>query len=216
MKLQIKGLWYGVEVLEHTDGVSGSREYDTCIRLHLDDVTDELDTRAHLNNRDPSYEYGNHRQRAREQTKYLRMNWDEHAATFDYLLSYNESQNGLWSSAASHIAQMPHQNHQYRQFTGNVQVIKAVGNHIVLTFCQSTPMPKIFTVILSRHLNGLSFREIESIKKLLSYRFLNVDSVRRVCLNGASATFNSKTGLLLLLVSVFAVVRSAVAGSKRQ
>lgn len=45
----------------------------------------------------------------------------------------------------------------YNQFTGTVQVIKAVGTHIVLTFCQNLPTSQLFTIVLTRHPNELSY-----------------------------------------------------------
>lgn len=55
----------------------------------------------------------------------------------------------------------------YNQFTGTVQVIKAVGTHIVLTFCQNLPTSQLFSIVLTRHPNELS-SEV-SLKRL----FLN-------------------------------------------
>lgn len=42
------------------------------------------------------------------------------------------------------------------QFTGTVQVMEAVDDHLVLTFCQTVPTEELFTVILSRKLNTLT------------------------------------------------------------
>lgn len=47
-------------------------------------------------------------------------------------------------------------NSPYTQFTGTVQVMKAVGNHLVLTFCQTIPTQELFSVILSRKPNTLN------------------------------------------------------------
>jgi len=44
----------------------------------------------------------------------------------------------------------------YHQFTGTVQVMKAVGNHLVLTFCETLPKSQIFTIILTRKPHLLS------------------------------------------------------------
>jgi len=44
----------------------------------------------------------------------------------------------------------------YSQFTGTVQVMKAVGNHLVLTFCETLPKSQMFTIILTRKLHPLS------------------------------------------------------------
>lgn len=43
----------------------------------------------------------------------------------------------------------------YSQFGGTVQVIKAVGDHLVLTFCQRTD-DQLFTLILTRRPNTLT------------------------------------------------------------
>lgn len=44
----------------------------------------------------------------------------------------------------------------YGQFTGIVQVMKAVGHHMVLTFCNNLPYSQFFSIVLSRHHNTLS------------------------------------------------------------
>ena len=56
----------------------------------------------------------------------------------------------------------------YNQFTGTVQVMKAVGNHLVLTFCETLPKSQIFTIILTRKLHLLS-REVSIDSTKLSY-----------------------------------------------
>lgn len=47
-------------------------------------------------------------------------------------------------------------NSPYTQFTGTLQVMKAVGNHLVLTFCQTIPKGHLFSIILSRKPNTLT------------------------------------------------------------
>lgn len=49
----------------------------------------------------------------------------------------------------------------YAQFTGTVQVMKAVGNHLVLTFCETLPKSQMFTIILTRKPHMLS-REVRN------------------------------------------------------
>lgn len=41
----------------------------------------------------------------------------------------------------------------HSHYTGTVQVMKAVGNHLVLTFCEKSEM---FTIILARYKNTLA------------------------------------------------------------
>lgn len=38
----------------------------------------------------------------------------------------------------------------YDQFTGTIQVMKAIGRHMVLTFCENLPRSQLFSVVLSR------------------------------------------------------------------
>lgn len=45
---------------------------------------------------------------------------------------------------------------KYSQFTGTVQVMKAVGNHMVLTFCENLPGSQLFSIVLSRRPDTLS------------------------------------------------------------
>lgn len=45
---------------------------------------------------------------------------------------------------------------KYAQFTGTVQVMKAVGSHMVLTFCENLPGSQLFSIILSRKPDMLS------------------------------------------------------------
>lgn len=47
-------------------------------------------------------------------------------------------------------------NSPYTQFTGTVQVMKAVGSHLVLTFCQTIPKGHLFSIIVSRKPNTLT------------------------------------------------------------
>lgn len=42
------------------------------------------------------------------------------------------------------------------QFIGTIQVMKAVGNHLVLSFCQSFENRQLFSVILTRDSNTIS------------------------------------------------------------
>lgn len=51
----------------------------------------------------------------------------------------------------------------YNQFTGTIQVMKAVSDHLVLTFCQKlegnqkkNEGNKLFSVVLSRRPNSLT------------------------------------------------------------
>lgn len=40
--LQIMGLWYGSEIIMHSQDFPGVYEYDSCVIIHLTDVTDQV------------------------------------------------------------------------------------------------------------------------------------------------------------------------------
>uniref|UniRef100_A0A182PBA8 Lipocalin/cytosolic fatty-acid binding domain-containing protein n=1 Tax=Anopheles epiroticus TaxID=199890 RepID=A0A182PBA8_9DIPT len=140
-----------------------------------------------------SYEQQNQqRQRAQGSHQYqhdprsmrnLRLIWDESEHTLEYTLRYNTSKPGFWISASPQSGSMIQL--QYVQFTGTVQVLKAVNNQLVLNFCQSLPGGQLFTIVLSRVPMGLGPEDIQSIRNLLRRRGLPTTSVRKVCQSGA-------------------------------
>lgn len=96
--------------------------------------------------------------------RYLRLIWDEKESTLDYTLRFNASRPGFWISSAPQsgsMVQLP-----YIQFTGTIQVLKAINNQLVLTFCQSLPGGQLFSVVLSRQPMGLSPEVISGRGKL--------------------------------------------------
>lgn len=222
------GQWYGAEVINHMDDSHIETYYETCVVIHLEDITEEFYQNeqqhqylGHDRDRDRNhgyntggYDHHRHNNHHRDQNRYLTVRWDERDATMKYFLSFNDNSTGYWRSIAPQQGSLVRNN--YEQFTGSIQVMKAVGNHLVLTFCSSAPNAKMFTVILARYRNTLTYDEIKSIKNLLNYRQLPVTSVRRVCINGASSLYITKTGFLLTLISVACVLRMVMSGVKAQ
>lgn len=205
------GIWYGAEVITHQDGPHMEQIYDTCVVLHLAEVTDDHTSSDPYMSRDREHgyqnnHYNNNNRFLRDQLRYLQLTWDERGASLEYLLKFNYTRTGHWESARPQKGQLSDRN--YKQFTGTVQVMKAVGNHLVLTFCQTAPNNQMFSIILSRRRNMLTYDEIQSIKKMLNYRNLPISSVRRVCLNGAASLYNSKTGILLLFAALYGILRT--------
>lgn len=99
----------------------------------------------------------------------------------EYSLRYNTTRRGFWISSpplpgwflwndrndevindSIHVLDSQ-LNSPYTQFTGTLQVMKAVGNHLVLTFCQTIPKGHLFSVILSRKPNTLT-HEVRILK----------------------------------------------------
>lgn len=56
----------------------------------------------------------------------------------------------------------------YSQFKGTIQVMKAVGNHLVLTFCETLPRSQFFTIVLTKKPHNLS-RDVRFFKSMLIY-----------------------------------------------
>lgn len=77
----------------------------------------------------------------------------------------------------------------YGQFTGTIQVMKAVGNHMVLTFCENLPGSQLYSVILSRKPGTLSIDvrfDFWFLNLVLTFNFssiyprnLNLNSINR-------------------------------------
>lgn len=203
-------------MITHQDGVYREQIYDTCVIVHMAEITDEVASSEQYRPRDNSrgYHGGSTTNHQYDQQRFLRLTWDEKGANFEYMLRFNDSNSGFWKSSSPH--QISATERYYTPFTGTVQVMKAVGNHVVLTFCEAAPKNQLFTIILARQRNELSRSDLQSVHKLLSYRQMPINNVRKVCLTGGAASlYSSKTGVMLLLASLVCVVRSLV-GSKQE
>uniref|UniRef100_A0A2M3ZEH9 Putative secreted peptide n=1 Tax=Anopheles braziliensis TaxID=58242 RepID=A0A2M3ZEH9_9DIPT len=248
---QIMGIWYGSEVITHNGHDEGEVVYNTCVVIHLADVTNSTplvppnhqpggssppyfsrgSATSASSNPDyrTSYGYGSpgssgqgrntggrsdsgtigssnydlYQQRQyqlqAQSMRYLRLIWDESEHTLEYTLRYNSSRPGFWISSSPQSGSMIQL--QYVQFTGTVQVLKAINNQLVLTFCQSIPSGQLFTIVLSRIPMGLAPEEIQSIRNMLRRRGLPATSVRKVCQSGAFRSDPVSVGVLLLLLS---------------
>ncbi|XP_022213822.2 uncharacterized protein LOC111068575 [Drosophila obscura] len=227
---QIMGLWYGSEIIVHSQDFPGVYEYDSCVIIHLADVTDQMVNS--LNNRGygggngggggyglpdynrnqnnygrapttPSYmgedDYPNHQGRVKQ--NYLRLVWSERDNNLEYTFNYTTRTPGQWSNIGDQRGSLVTLN-SYTQFTGTVQVVKAVNDHLVLTFCGNDVKSSIYTVVLSRNRLGLSADELRSIRNLLSRRGLYTETIRKVC-NGCGQLGGSIISVLLLLLLVW-------------
>lgn len=117
---------------------------------------------------------------------YLRLIWDENGLDREVSVRYNQSRPGFWLAthpAGSASAADP----SYQIFTGTLQVMKAVENHLVITFCQTFRSGELFSILLTRKPNTLTNEETHRIRSMLKRRGLNTASVRKVCASGASS-----------------------------
>lgn len=225
---QIMGIWFGSEVITHLGNEDGESIYDTCVVIHLSDITNSTaasespyrdqgpevrfgtsygypgDRSQQQHNSDGNRRYQNQQYHNRQQhtsSRFLKLLWDEKDHTLEYTLRFNNSRPGFWISSAPQsgsMIQLP-----YIQFTGTVQVLKAINNQLVLTFCQSLPGGQLFSIVLSRQAMGLSLEENQSIRNLLKRRNLSTTSVRKVCYNGAADRALFGTALVLTAALLF-------------
>lgn len=222
---QMMGLWYGSEIIVHSQDFPGTYEYDSCVIIHLTDATDQI----RLSQANRGYGYGNHDYNRNQnnygrttttqssypdsdeyplrsiqsQQKYLRLIWSERDNNLEYTFNYTTSAPGQWSNIGDQRGSLVTLN-TYTQFTGTVQVVKAVNDHLVLTFCGNDVKSSIYTVVLTRNRLGLSLDELRSIRNLLSRRGLYTETIRKVC-NGCGRL----GGSLFALSAVLLVARLA-------
>lgn len=102
------------------------------------------------------YDYEHRQQQQpRERIRYLRLVWSERDNNLEYTFNYTTNAPGLWSNVGDQRGSLARLN-AYSQFTGIVQVVKAVNDHLVLTFCGNDVKSSIYTVVLTRNRLGLS------------------------------------------------------------
>jgi len=209
----IMGMWFGTEVITHHDHEIGEFVYDSCITVMLSEITHEVVTTTHSpHHRSMGSDYYHDRNpeiyrerqlldsyHKNQPTRYIRLEWDEKGVALEYTLRFNNSRRGFWVSTTQQKGTMT--DLHYNQFTGTIQVIKAVGNHIVLTFCQNLPTSQLFSIVLTRHFNELRHDEIQSIRGLLRRRGLSTNSVRKVCRNSSSSMTTSLAVVFLGLIA---------------
>lgn len=135
------------------------------------------------------------------QYRYLKLVWDEMGKDLHYKLKYNESNQGLWISYKDQEGAIS--DLTYTQFSGTVQVVKAVQNHLVLTFCNRKVNGSFFSVILARRLNALSEEDIRSNRNLLKRRGLSTSSIRKVCNSGSGLMQISSIILFIAAIKHF-------------
>ncbi|XP_070504517.1 uncharacterized protein [Chironomus tepperi] len=197
----LMGLWYGAEIITHHESEAYETVYDSCVVVHLADANElgmedydysnyddkVVNQRPNINSRQNYNFHGSNRR--------LRLIWDEKGRSLEYTLRVDSSRRGFWMTSGPQKGTML--DLPYNQFTGTVQVMKAVGNHLVLTFCETLPKSQMFTIILTRKPHLLSREDVQSVRNLLRRRGLSVQSVRKVCRN-SSVTIKSSIMLTII------------------
>ncbi|KAJ8985510.1 hypothetical protein NQ317_015054 [Molorchus minor] len=122
--------------------------------------------------------------------KYLRLYWDESdSASTEFHLRYNVSRPGFWISSGPEVGMSL--NPKFSHFAGTIQVLKAVGTHLVPTFLP--PNTREATLYLK-----LEPVEIHGVHGLLHRKGLSTNAVKKVCNNKGNRI--SEIELYLLLI----------------
>uniref|UniRef100_A0A1A9W7L7 Lipocalin/cytosolic fatty-acid binding domain-containing protein n=1 Tax=Glossina brevipalpis TaxID=37001 RepID=A0A1A9W7L7_9MUSC len=219
---QISGKWYGNEIIMHTQDLPGVYQYDSCVIVHINDVTEQMHDYNHHNYRVPAPtimdsvsvtqpvdEY----EPLHASVRYLRLIWNEKDLNIEYIFNYTMNRPGLWHNMGEQRGSMVALN-QYTQFSGRIQVVNSINDHLVLTFCGSDMHHSIYTIVLSRNPDGLNsvvcsrklIQTIRSIRNLLTRRGLYTESIRKVC-ETTSSSGHRKMITLLKLSSVGVLMR---------
>ncbi|XP_024080502.1 uncharacterized protein LOC106669720 isoform X2 [Cimex lectularius] len=169
----IQGLWYVVQTVYHKPNNSIPEGYSTR------DVCPEL--RLYQNQDDQ-----------RHQTQVMRAELREGIFQQFYFFSiYDSSQPGVWviGRQSTDNAQM--------DMSGTVEVLKAVGDHMVLKFC--TTGVSLYSSVLSRS-KTMSQASLKSINSMLTHWKLEKVSVVKTCINGASPIIPSVMFITFLVI----------------
>ncbi|XP_073971575.1 uncharacterized protein isoform X2 [Rhodnius prolixus] len=155
---QVLGRWYAVEMVQHRDDTKhpkGKVVVDACPLLHL----------------------------TRTDTNQIKLLWDEKAGKLEYNFHIQDliNQPGYWLSYGAQNGSLLRMS--YNQFAGTVEVTKAVGTHMVLTFC--TPETELYSVVMSRG-KHLPKAELRGVNRMLEHRELQIFSIRETCKDSAS------------------------------
>ncbi|XP_055378848.1 uncharacterized protein LOC129610331 [Condylostylus longicornis] len=194
---KILGKWYGNDIIEHA-GFStdpGVYYYDTCAEITIYNVRF-----ANFANKKISS--------INDEILLLELTWEERGyydsetTIIEYALQFNRATPGFWVTVDKQKGFSPAL--KYNQFNGTIQVVKAVKDQLVLTFCGLKLGESFFSIILTRNLQPLPFDDLDSTYKLLRRRGLTTDHVRRVCQprNNSNTT---KSSLIILIVLIFLI-----------
>ncbi|EEB13045.1 conserved hypothetical protein [Pediculus humanus corporis] len=154
---QLMGAWYIIEIIHHKrdEGmVHGSISLKVCPQIFI----------------------------GRESRSDMRLIWKEPSATFYYKIRLDNHNNpGSWISSGPHNESSTSSSF-FTHFTGTIQVMKAVGNHMALTFCTTQNDRSLFSVVLSRE-RKLSKLEIRGVNNMLQRRGLEPLLSKYTCSN---------------------------------
>ncbi|XP_050548949.1 uncharacterized protein LOC126910430 [Daktulosphaira vitifoliae] len=128
----------------------------------------------------------------------LRMLWYEPLITVEYTFKIQERNSpGHWVSTGAQNVTLK-ESAKYNHFAGFVYVRKAVGDHMVLTFC--SPNTELYSVVLSRE-KWLPNSDLRSITNNMNKNKLLVTQTKRACRNSSSMIHST-----IWLLAIFSLI----------
>ncbi|XP_068628889.1 uncharacterized protein [Battus philenor] len=193
----LTGMWYGVEFIQHLAGDSRVDYVRTCIVIHISEPHDRPSTENQL------FHVQHINAKFRQEFRHLRLLWDEAGQTIEYALYFRNDSAGYWQVYSGQNGTIPSRP-TYQQFSGTVQVLKAVNDHLLLNFCQegtSTVPAQLYSVLFSRDPGTMPRWQIDSVHTLLQNKKLSVASRRMVCGNGGNRPYSMMFSILSCIVA---------------
>lgn len=201
----VTGKWKTLELYLHLSK-EGVHKYNSCPIITIWE-TDQIPTSTFGPSTENQLFHVQHiNAKFRQQFRHLRLLWDEGGQTTEYALYFRNESAGYWQVFDGQNGTMTTNPH-YQQFSGTVQVLKAVNDHLVLNFCQEPKNGRpaqLYSVLFSRDPGMMARWEVESVHTMLQNKKLSVASRRMVCGNGAVKPFHSIVlSVLLIFLYVF-------------
>ncbi|XP_053601360.1 uncharacterized protein LOC128670035 [Plodia interpunctella] len=192
----LMGMWYGVEFIQHLAGDARVDYARSCIVVHIAEPMEQPSTENQL------FHVQHINAKFRQDYRHLRLLWDEAGQTSEYGLYFRNDSAGYWQvfdGQNGTLTTLPN----YQQFSGSIQVLKAVNDHLVLNFCQEPRngrAAQLYSVLFSRDPGTMARWEIDSVHSMLQNKKLSVASRRMVCGNNAERAVHSLLLCFMIVV----------------
>ncbi|KAK0180250.1 hypothetical protein PV327_005915 [Microctonus hyperodae] len=174
------GKWYVVEIMEHNpipeDSIGSRMVVDMCPIIKLERVNN-----------------------------LLRLLWTEEGGSLEYKFRVsNSGAPGVWISVGLQNGTLV--KNSYTQFGGSVHVMKAVAQHMVLTFCSGSPDYQLYSILMGRQ-HILDRSAIVGVHNLLKRRLNYISNTRSTCAKGnAMIVVPNNTSLMILIVTTLSIL----------
>ncbi|XP_072935835.1 uncharacterized protein [Epargyreus clarus] len=183
---EVAGKWDAVELYMHLRN-EGVNTFESCPKLIITELNEAPTSTFGPSTEHQAYHVQHINAKLRQSYRYLRLLWDEAGETIEYSLYFSNASAGYWQTFETQTGSLTSRP-SYQQFSGTVQVLKAVDDHLVLSFCQeaSNSAPaQLYSILFSREPGVLVRWEIDAVHAMLQNKKLSIASRRMVCGNSA-------------------------------